>query len=72
MRSPQRCAAGQTGISGGLEVAGGDDSGLYITASQPTLELDGWYIRATNTGSGDVRVRQWALCANVQVTMING
>jgi len=72
VRSPQTCAPGQTGISGGLEVASGDDSGLYITASQPTLELDGWYIRANNTGSGDVRVRQWALCANVQVTMISG
>ncbi|HXD54091.1 MAG TPA: hypothetical protein VN618_05005 [Solirubrobacteraceae bacterium] len=60
-----------TAISGGLEVTSGDSTQLYITATHPTLELDGWYVRANNKSSHDIQIRQWALCASVHVSQMN-
>jgi hypothetical protein len=65
------CPPGEPGglqpapISGGMEIASGDSVNTYITASHPTLELDGWYLRANNRSDHDVTVRFWVLCAKV-------
>jgi hypothetical protein len=58
-------------LSGGLEIIYGDSTGLYITASHPTLELDGWYIRTNNTTGHDITARWWVLCANVHVSQLD-
>src|SRR5690242_155563 len=66
-----QCPPGEPGglqpapISGGMEIASGDSVNTYITASHPTLELDGWYVRANNRSDHAVTVRFWVLCAKV-------
>jgi hypothetical protein len=72
--STLQCPPGEPGgvqpapISGGMEIVSGDSVNTYITASHPTLELDGWYLRANNTTGHDITARWWVLCANVHVT----
>jgi hypothetical protein len=69
--STLQCPPGEPGgvqpapISGGMEIASGDSVNTYITASHPTLELDGWYVRANNRSDHAVTARFWVLCAKV-------